>query len=196
MGKNYRVVMTQTNGSIGQTYQNVVHFYGPGGGGDTAQALGAELLANFVPKIAGFQSWFVGWQFLHIYDADDTGVPVYIHPCNNFAGLGQEGYVYPTLAYKISVQTTVGGRAGRGRFFVAGGRASWMTAGGITASAVTNGGVMVSQLQARYSNTGTSEFKWCLFHKDAQNHIVKPMTSLLLRQYMGMQRRRNYLVGI
>jgi len=196
MGKTWRVVMTQTIGSIGATYQNVVHFSGPGGAGDTAQALGPELLSNFVPKIAGFQSWFLGWQFLHIYDAEDSGAPVYIHPCNNFAGLGQEGYVYPTLCYKISVQTSVGGRAGRGRFFVAGGRASWMTAGGITASAVTNGGVMLSQLVARYATTGNGSFKWCLVHKDAQNFIVKPMTSLLLRSFMGMQRRRNYGVGI
>jgi len=196
MGNNWRVVMTQSIPSIGQTYQNVVHFYGPGGAGDTAQALAAELTANFMPKIANFQSWFLGWQFLHIYNAESSGTPVYIHPLNNYGGLAQEGYVYPTLCYKISVQSTVGGRAGRGRFFVAGGRASWMTAGGITQSAATNGGAQLTALIARYSNTGTSSFKWCLIHKDAQNFIVKPMTSLLLRPYMGMQRRRNYGVGV
>jgi len=115
---------------------------------------------------------------------------------NNSGGLASVGYIYPTLCYKISVQSTLGGRRGRGRFFVAGGRSDWMTASGITQSAATNGGIMVQDLMSRYSFTGSSPLKWVLYHRDPEGGSTSHVVSAILRPFMGMQRRRNYGVGI
>jgi hypothetical protein len=187
--------MTQTIPSIGQTYQNVCFFDNPDGG-LTALQIAGELAANFMPRIQNFQSNFLGWQFLHIYDANDHDDPVYIHPLNNSPGLANTGYIYPTLCYKISLQAVIGGRRGRGRFFVAGGRNDWMTAGGITASAATNGGIHIAALMARYSVTGNGPIKWVIYHRANEDQSASFIASALLRPYMGMQRRRNYGIGI
>jgi hypothetical protein len=190
-----RVTMVQTIPSIGLTFENVVFFNDPTSAMTNA-AIGAELRSNFCAKIREFQSNFLGWQFLYIYDANDPSIPVYVHPMLNDPGIAAVGYLYPTNCYKLSWVGTRGGRHGRGRFFIAGSRSDWATSAGITTSAATNGGIHLNSIMTRYSNTGSGPLKLCLWSRNEAGHPTNNVASALFRPYLGIQRRRNYGVGI
>jgi hypothetical protein len=106
------------------------------------------------------------------------------------------GYLYPTTGYKLKWQTTAGGRHGRGRFFIAGSRSDWATAGGITASAVTNGGIHLAAIVSRYGPTGTAPLRLGLIHKGGGESTYSGLVSAQFWVYLGQQRRRQYGVGI
>jgi len=177
------------------TFQNAVHFNNPDGF-LTDAAIGSELATNFMPRIQNFQTWFLGWQYFYIYKVDHPEYPVYIHPLANSPGLASVGYIYPTQCYKLKWQCLAGGRHGRGRFFIAGGRSDWSTAGGITASAVTNGGIHLAAIVARYKSGGTGPLTLGLVPKGGSAVDFTALNSALFWQYLGQQRRRQYGVGI
>jgi hypothetical protein len=191
----WRVIMLQTIPSIGATYENVVHFKSA----DTATnvQLADDLQANFMPHAQNFQSWFLGWQYLYVYKIATPLPPVYIRNLgNDSASCAHVGYLYPTTGYKWRIQTTVGGRHGRGRFYVGGSRSDWATAGGITSDAATNGGIHLAAIVNRYKSGGTSQFVWCLRPPGGSEIDCPSMVSASFWQYLGMQRRRQYGVGI
>ena len=191
----HRIVCVQTIPSIGQTYNNVFYMQNPDGALTNAQ-IGAEINNNLGAQLRGFQSWFLGWQFIYVYDADNHDTPNYIYPCNNAGGLAQEGYLYPTTCFKISWSSLLGGRRGRGRTFIAGSRASWATAAGITASAATNGGVLINNIIARYGNSGNGPLRMVIWHRGTEPPVPSGVVGGILRPYLGMQRRRNYGIGV
>jgi hypothetical protein len=159
--------------------------------------IGAELDTHFCLYIRQFQSDFLGWQVLYIYNALDPLVPVYIYDMVNQGGIAHVGYLYPTTCFKLKWQASVGGRHGRGRFFIAGGRNDWATAGGITSSAATNGGIWLNTLLNRYSVSGTGPIQLGLIPAGATSSSqFSPVINGQFWQYLGQQRRRNYGVGI
>ena len=90
----HRIVMTQTIPSIGQTYQNVV-FMANDDGALTPLQIATEIATYFMVRIQNFQSNFLGWQYLHIYDAGNDSVPTYIHPLLNSPGTRQHWISVP-----------------------------------------------------------------------------------------------------
>jgi len=191
----HRVVMVQTIPLLGLTYENVVHFNNPDGALSGA-AIGAELQANFMPKIQGWQSNFLGWQYFYIYRVGHPEIPAYIYPLSNSPGLSTAQYMYPTNCYKLKWQCLAGGRHGRGRFYIAGGRSDWAANYGITASAVTNGGILLGQIVARYKLGGTGPLTLGLVEKGGGESTFTALDSAVFWQYIGQQRRRQYGVGI
>lgn len=192
----WRVIMLQTIPSIGATYENVVHFKSSDVA--TASALADDLQANFMPHAQNFQSWFLGWQYLYVYKLTSPPSPVYIRNlANDSASCAHVGYLYPTTGFKWRLQATVGGRHGRGRFYCAGSRSDWATAGGITASGATNGDIHLQAIIARYKSGGTSSYTWVLRPGDTLTEADCPsIVSGSVWPYLGMQRRRQYGVGI
>lgn len=191
----HRVVMVQSIPSIGMIFQNAVHFNNPDGA-LTDAAIGAELAANFCVSIRNFQSNFLGWQYLYIYQLTTPPPPVYIYSMGNVGGLAGTGYLYPTQCMKLKWQTTAGGRKGRGRFFIAGGRNDWVTAAGINATAATNGGIHLANIVARYKLGGTGPLVLGLVEKNGGPTTFTSLQTALFWQYIGQQRRRQYGVGI
>jgi len=188
---NYRVIMQQSIPSIAQIYENVCYFHGSGGT-DTQADLAAELNANFCVSIRNFQTWFLGWQFLFVYKLGPAAPPVLQYAMNNQAGLAQVGYLYPSTALKIRWTGSTGGRHGHGRFYVAGSRNDWATAGGITASAATNGAVHINNIINRYGVNHTSNYQLVLWDRKSTEQAYVPVQSGALFQYLGQQRSRNY----
>lgn len=191
----HRVVCIQTIPSIGQQYENAIHLNNPDGALSPLQ-IGQELDGNFCAKVRLFQSDFLGWQFLYISDVAHPEAGSFIYPMNNQGGLVHVGYIYPTLCYKFKWQTTGTGRHKAGRFFIAGGRNDWMTAGGITASAATNGGIVLGQIMARYSSTGTGPLRLGTYDYSNEGTGFHTVVSASFWNYLGQQRRRNYGVGV
>jgi hypothetical protein len=187
--------MVQTIPSIGMQFENAVHFNNPDGFLTNA-AIGAELATNFMVRIQNFQSFFLGWQYFYIYRVGHPEIPVYIHALSNSPGLFNGGYLYPTTGYKLKWQCLAGGRHGRGRFYVAGSRSDWATAGGITASAATNGGIHLAAIVARYKSGGTGPLTLGLVPKGGSEVDFTALNTALLWQYLGQQRRRQYGVGV
>ena len=191
----HRIVCLQTNGSIGATYENVIHCDNPDGSLSNAQ-IGAEIATNFAANIRAFQSWFLGWQYLYISDVAHPEQGSFVYPMNNAAGIAQQGYVYPTLCYKLKWQTTGTGRHRGGRFFIAGGRADWMTSGGITQSAATNGQVFLNNILNRFKQGGTGPIRLGTITQDQEGFTFNALLTGSFWNYLGQQRRRNYGVGI
>lgn len=187
--------MVQSIPSIGMIFENAVHFNNPDGYLSNA-AIGAELATYWMTRIQNWQSYYLGWQYFYIYRVGHPEIPVHIYPLANSPGLAAQPYIYPTQCYKLKWQCLAGGRHGRGRTFIAGGRSDWMTAGGITASAVTNGGIHLAALVARYKSGGTGPLTMGLVEKGGGESTFTAMESALFWQYMGQQRRRQYGHGI
>jgi len=192
----HTVLCVQTIPSIGATYQNVIHVNNDDGGLTPLQ-IAQELETNFMPRIQNFQSWFLGWQYFYIYRYAHPEVPVFIYPLSNSPGLAHVGYLYPTNCFKLKWYTSFGGRHGRGRFYIAGGRDDWATAGGITASAATNGGIHLAAIVARYKFIGGSgPIALGIVPKNGDESDFHGLESAQYWQYLGQQRRRQYGVGI
>jgi len=192
----WRVICLQSIPSIGQFYENAVHF-SDDSGSMTANAVGIELDSFFCNYIRQFQSDFLGWQQLYIYNALNPLVPVYIYDMANQGGFYHGGYIYPTTCMKLKWQSTIGGRHGRGRFFIAGGRVDWVTPGGVNSAGSLNGGIWLNTLLNRYDIAGSGPLKLGLMRSGS--HSVGDYTKVIggqLWQYLGQQRRRNYGVGI
>jgi len=191
----HRIVCIQTIPSIGATYENAIHCDNPDGSLSPAQ-IGAELRDNFIARIRNWQSNFLGWQFLYISDVNNPDAGSTVFPLNNLGGLAGVGYLYPTLCYKLKWQTTGTGKHKGGRFFIAGGRNDWSTAGGITASAATNGGIHLAAIVARYSLTGSGPISLGTWTTDAEGGTFNYLLDASFWNYLGQQRRRNYGVGV
>ena len=191
----HRVVCVTTIPSIGATYNNAIHLANPDGALSPLE-IGAELRDNFITKIRGWQSDFLGWQFLYISDINNPEAGSTVFPMDNVGGLAHTGYLYPTLCYKLKWQTTGTGRHKFGRFFISGGRNDWSTAGGITASAATNGGILLADILARYSSTGTGPLTLGIVQQDSGGPIFHSVETGSFWNYLGQQRRRNYGVGV
>jgi hypothetical protein len=190
-----RVVMIQSIPLISQIYQNVVHFRNPSGTLSDA-AIASEIATNFMPKIQGFQSNFLGWQYLYIYNAETPGTPPFVYNLANSPGLSTAAYIYPTLCMKLKWQTLSGGRKSRGRFYIAGGRADWVTNAGVNATGALNGGIVLGQIVARYKLGGTGPLILGLYNERDPEPEFRHLDSATFWQYCGQQRKRQYGVGI
>lgn len=192
----YRAVFVQTIPSISATYENSVCFNNGGGGGLSLAAAAAELQANFVVSISQFQSWFLGWQFLYLYNLNNPVLPPYILNLGNYAGLAHTGYIYPSIAMKLKWHGVTGGRHGRGRFYIAGSRDDWVTAGGVNGTGLTNGTIHMNNMMARYKVGGTGPLNLTIMPKGGSVVDTVAVETATFPQYLGNQRRRNYGVGI
>jgi hypothetical protein len=192
----YRVVMVQSIPSINMTFENAVGFRTRVDGVGSAAGLATDIQANFMVMIQNFQSNFLGWQSLYVYDWHNPDTPPAFLNLGNSPGLAGVGYMYPTLCMKLKWIGVTGGRHGRGRFYIAGGRADWTTAGGVNGTGLTNGSVWANNIKNRYSSTGTGPYVLSILPKRPTELTEVQMASVQFPQILGQIRRRNYGVGI
>jgi hypothetical protein len=100
----------------------------------------------------------------------------------------------PFSCFVIQIKTAAGGPHGRGRFYVGGLTNNSHTNGIVTAAVLTAWVNSLNILKGFYGPSGTSQIR--LVVKEKSNNTFNLMTDLICRQYVGVQRRRNYGVGI
>jgi len=192
----FRVVMVQTIPSINMTFENSVGFDRQDESAGSSSGVADEVQNFFMPMVQNFQSWFLGWQSLYVYKWNHPEEPVYFRNLANSPGLAHVGYIYPTLCMKLKWYGVVGGRHGRGRFYIAGGRDDWVTAGGVNGTGLTNGGTWATNITNRYKAGGTGPYKLVIIPKPPTENVPVGLQSVSFPQFLGQQRRRQYGVGI
>jgi len=186
-----RVVMT---GSIlGQRVQNVLHFNNPDGALSNF-AISEELKPNWITVLRNVQNNQLQWVEISVQRVDTAGFSADVFTVTAAAG-SLSGPAALTFACPVvSIRTGVAGRAGHGRFYIFGLHGESIDNGSFESGAFAAYQVRVNDLKNRYKSGGTGPITLGVCSRS--NPIdFKPMTDLIVRPVLGVQRRRNLGVG-
>jgi hypothetical protein len=187
----HRVVLTGIY--LGQKCQNVVHINNPDGA-LTNLAIKNEFNAQFITPLRNLQNNQAAWTQLAVRTVG-LGPPgpeeIFIISGNgSLAGTGAT----PVLAGVFSIRTGVAGPHGHGRFYLWGVHGASVVNGQFESGAFTAYQGAAVAIENRWKTGGTGPLDLGVAPRNAEELFI-PMTSLVVRNIFGVQRRRNFGVG-
>lgn len=179
---------------LGSVMQNVIHFLNPGDALTLAQAA-ADVRDNWADKMRNAHASGFVYTNIAVKNLSDLTVQTFNLPYAA-AGVGEPSAPHMVLAILITLRCSAAGRRGRGRVYVAAPRSGW-----VSNSQMTGAGMsfmqanVIDPITTRFVGAGrTSNLELQVYHADTDSS--SNVVSLTLRQYLGVQRRRNINVGI
>jgi len=188
--------VTTTALLMGQTMQNVLHFR-MAGGALTFQQIAENIRDVWVTRIKTHQTTD------HVYNAISVSqvgsqvatftLPVNI-PGTNIAT--NEGTPFECMV--IQKRTALAGRHGHGRFYVGGVTTNVAQKGLLTAAVINNWTTSLNFLMSIYGTLGEpgGPLDLVIHPKGGGAEDGVDVTEMVVRPWLGVQRRRNYNVGI
>jgi len=177
----------------GQTHQNVLHFNNPDGVWTHSQ-IANDIETNWVNRIKLHQVTSMVWTQIIVQEVSLSPIASFTKAINQAGTNLANADAVPFSCFVIQIKTAAGGPHGRGRFYVGGLTNNSHTNGIVTAAVLTAWVNSLNILKGFYGPSGTSQIR--LVVKEKSNNTFNLMTDLICRQYVGVQRRRNYGVGI
>jgi hypothetical protein len=188
-----RVTLYST--SLGQHYQNVLHFLNPDGA-LSHHDISEELKPNWISVIRNVQNNQLTWYQLDVQRVDIASQPVDRFPMDPAAG-SLSGNIAPAVLCPLaSIRTGVGGRRGHGRVYMPGLHGASVANGGWESGAFAAWVVKVANLETRYKSGGTGPITLGVYPRNVHDATAfLSCTALVLQAILGVQRRRNLGVG-
>lgn len=186
-----RVVLSGT--ILGQRCQNVLHFKNIDGLLTHVQ-IRDELVANWLPTVRNLQNAAWTWTDIAVQDRlDSTPDLLTVHPLTSQAGVlsGPPGLTFAGGIF--SIRTFTAGRHGHGRFYLPGLHADSITNGALGTSSFADYQTRANNLKTRYCTT-VNGFQLGVAPRAHPADFI-PATDIIVRQNLGVQRRRNLGVG-
>jgi len=181
--------------SLGQHYQNVLHFLNPDGATSHFN-ISEELKPNWISVIRNVQNNQLTWYQIDVQRVDIAGQPIDRFPMDAAAGSLSGNIAPAVLCPLVSIRTGVGGRTGHGRVYMPGLHGASVANGGWESGALAAWAAKVALLQARYKSGGTAPITLGVYPRNVHDSTAfKSATSLVLQNIFGVQRRRNIGVG-
>lgn len=192
------VLKITTSGTyLGAVMQNVLHFDNPDGV-TTLDAAAADIRDNWAALMRNAHCSGFTYTNISVRDVSSPASQTLNLPYSA-AGVGEPSAPHMVLAFILTLRGAAAGRHGRGRVYIAAPRSGWVTNSQMTAAGMsymqTN---VINPIAARFVGSGrTSNLQLCIAdYGGGDPPVLTSVTSLVLRQYMGVQRRRNINVGI
>ena len=181
----------------GMVVQNVMAFENDDGF-LSVQQVAEEIRDNWLTTLRAKQSGLLAWRDIKVDRLNDASPPIHLNI--NLPGLDavDSGLSQPTIAWKLRINTNVGGKRGRGRIYVPGIRYSHWQFGQLTAFGQEDLQPLVDTLSGRYvgpSHTGPLQLG-VMPRPGPDVEVFLPSTSLTQSVTPGIQRRRSVGVGI
>lgn len=181
---------------FGQSIQNVLHFKEKTPGAMNRITFANEFNNAWVQSIRNWCIQSMQWTEIYFVDISNPDDVPTVLPINVAGGVGGNAQVAPHLTVVYKLKTGVGGRRGRGRFHISGVQGGHLLEGVWTPSLLVQLNSIATTLKQNF--TGENPFKLhnlgVMPRTDNPNDFL-PVTDIIVRNYPGSQRRRNFLVG-
>lgn len=192
----YRVTIQGTLFELGVQCQNVLHIENPEGTFSPEQ-IATDFQTNWIAAIRSLQAGVFRYDTITVRNFSTGNPQQFIHTVSPpIVGASGNNIMHPCVCYVIRLKTAGIGRRFRGRFYLAGVHTGNMartrpSTAGLTAWNTVRGALL------RYTVDGPNNpgFHLVVQHKDDLNSGAA-VTDLQLAPIMGIQRRRNELVGV
>lgn len=184
---------TVTGFFMGQTVQHVLHFFA----GDYTSAdlalLAADLRDNFCTYLQGGLTAEFTYTNISVRALGTTD-PTYNLTVAIVGSAGSDPDMLPTTCCVFRLQTSFGGKHGRGRLYVPCVGPFCLQYGVITPTCIATYQTRADNILGRYGVGGSSDYGLVVHERaSGDNHFV---TSITPRSIPGVQRRRSIGVGI
>lgn len=180
---------------LGQTMQNVIHFLNP----DDSVSLPAvcvDIRDNWLNSMSNCSTSSFAYTLVKAETVGTSTPPSPATLAVAVGGVGTPTTNHVVLCFIFKLRTQIGGRRGRGRIYVMAPRADWIANSVPTgAGSAFMTGTVIPALMARYGPSGVSPLILGVASREDPTDC-KPIESIAVASYMGVQRRRNIGVGI
>jgi hypothetical protein len=181
---------------FGENVMNVLHFQKPQSTTADKGVLAISLRDHFYAQMKFLCSNQMQWREIMVIDPSNPDdlpaiLPIVINGFNS-----QPNAVINTVCAVYRIKTGVGGRRGRGRFYISGIDANGIALGRWNAQMLINLNSVANSLKGGYvGNTPTSGFNLGVIRRGAGEADFIEATDLVARDYPGTQVRRNFFRG-
>lgn len=189
-----RVTINQT--WFSQVCQNVLHFdYGGASAYDPA-AINSAIGTYWIPAIRGMQLATVNYFKVQVRDMSVAGglTTDYAYNVNGGSGSAVEGW--GPLCYLWSFRTAAGGHSGLGRCYFTGCYPGNVVTGRFSSASMDQQNTIAALITTRFLGSSPTSGIHLAICPRTTFPDGKLVTSLIVRQVPGVQRRRNIGVGI
>jgi hypothetical protein len=180
---------------LGNAHQNVIHFK-TSNGTETTAMLAAELRDHWLQQIKTRHGSPLLWNGISVRKLGTTDAPFTLSI--SIAGAGDSSANYtPFAAFVVQIRTAFAGKHGHGRFYLGAVHPGSYVNGIITSTTISDWATVISTLMGWYGPSGTTPYQIGVLKRGSTDPTdFHPATALVLRSSLGVQRRRNYGVGI
>lgn len=181
----------------GQTVQNVIHMQPNETTGPIA-GVADNLQTNWINVIRLNLSNSLTWINIMVQDVSTSPPAQAFNKAISIAGnIGGNSPFWTPACILVSLKTANAGRAGRGRIYVPGMKSDGISINLLSATYRDQLQVNINTLLSYYQQTGGGGvLAWCIAPRVNGSANLKYVTSATVRTIIGVQRRRNFGVGI
>jgi len=160
-------------------------------------SIAADLSGGWCTMLAAGQSNTFGWRNISIEHVGSglapANFPIVVNGLDGTSNTdGTE-----VVNQKFRIHTATAGRSGRGRIYLPGYRQTLWSSGQLNATGITNMTIRLNAIKGAYVGTGRTSTLWLgVLKRTGAAGDFKPAVNLTLSLTPGIQRRRNYGVGI
>lgn len=187
-----RITLTQT--MDGEVYQNVFHMDNPDGLTNPSD-IADDIVTHWIPAIRPYQTNILQYVNIEVRRVSPAGAAPYNRPLAIFGGSGfRPPHVVAGAVFQFHSATA--GRHGRGRYYMAATNSTWYNIGFLSPQGVTESTVVTAAWKGRYVDAGHPSTLSLKVVSKADPSFNVTVTDIVCRTLWGIQRRRNYTVGI
>lgn len=187
-----RITLSQLQYS--QTFQNVFHIYDSGT--FDKDAINSAIQTYWIGYLKAKQLSSVHYRLIQIRDVSTPGQPTWNFPIDIGCTGGSAIETWGPLCALFSFHTAAAGRSGRGRFYMSGQYVGDVQAGVWSAVKLADLATTAAGIFTRWGFTSpTSGYRLAVTSRSNPTDY-KSVTEIVAQAVPGVQRRRNYGVGI
>jgi hypothetical protein len=180
---------------LGNAHQNVLHFK-TANGTETPATLAADLRDKWLQQIKTRHGGTLVWNGISVRQLGTTTAPFTLSIAITGSGDTSANYT-PFAAFVVQIRTAFAGRHGHGRFYLGAVHPGAYVNGILTSTTISDWATIISTLMGWYGPSGTTPYQLGVLKRGSSDSTdFHPCTALVLRSSLGVQRRRNYGVGI
>jgi len=192
------LLKTTTSATLfGQLCQNVMYFNYSSPGPTYLEDMAVGISTGFINAIKGYVIDQVLWNSVVVTDISaGSGGPTYTLPIAIAGTGGGDNRAPLNVAFVLRFQSGLSGRKNRGRIFIPGISANWLSTGFVDAARLAAWATPLANLTTNFITSGSNPYKLVIHGRTDSGSTFVPVTSITLRQFPGSMRRRMVGVGI
>lgn len=188
--------VTITGSLFGQKIQNVLHFQKFQSVDSDAWTLVNKLNDAWLTQIRNLCTQSMHWTEIMAQDAQDEDKVPTILPVNWFGGWTTGTNIFLPCSLVYQIKTSVAGRRGRGRFYIAGVEPNGITNGRWGTGMRQQFTSVATSLKSNFvGSNASSPFRLGVMRRGGGEADFITATDLVARDYPGSQVRRNFNRG-
>lgn len=179
----------------GQVNQNVMHFNNPSGS-IPISTVAVDMRDIWLPQIVPFQRNDTFWYDIEVREVPGINVPYHLTIAVFGTGSASQEKDVPFVGRVLWFQTATAGKKGRGRYYIPGTTCESWDRGKVKAVSITAGLTLCANLVSAFTGGSPSSGLNLGICPRSNPSNFKPVTSIVQRVNLGVQRRRGLGVGI